>query len=204
MKEYLEQRRKKSEQTEQAILTAAMSLCRIQPFDKVSVRDICMRAGITTGAFYHHFRSKDDLLKRGFSSMNMYLRSRLEGHMQDPPVQRLAFILDCYVTYMENLGWQLAARYYQQRLETLASYESTSSQFTLQVILDCVRQAQTEGLLLGDYSPEWVADFVFRHYRGVVLDWVLSRGSYPLKEKLQQEYEFFVAIFKQQTDNTGN
>ncbi|MFQ7450473.1 MAG: TetR/AcrR family transcriptional regulator [Flavonifractor plautii] len=44
-----------------------MELARENSFDKVSVRDICQRAGITTGAFYHHFRSKEDLLSRGFS-----------------------------------------------------------------------------------------------------------------------------------------
>lgn len=64
--DYRQRRKEQAQQTEQAILQAAMELARENSFDKVSVRDICQRAGITTGAFYHHFRSKEDLLSRGF------------------------------------------------------------------------------------------------------------------------------------------
>lgn len=54
--DYRQRRKEQAQQTEQAILQAAMELARENSFDKVSVRDICQRAGITTGAFYHHFR----------------------------------------------------------------------------------------------------------------------------------------------------
>ena len=57
--DYHERRRLQAQQTQQAILEAAMVLSRENSFDKVSVRDICQKAGITTGAFYHHFRSKE-------------------------------------------------------------------------------------------------------------------------------------------------
>ena len=67
--DYRQRRKEQAQQTEQAILQAAMELARENSFDKVSVRDICQRAGITTGAFYHHFRSKEDLLSRGFSPL---------------------------------------------------------------------------------------------------------------------------------------
>ena len=61
MNEYTERRRLQAHETEQAILRAAMELSREQTFDKVSVRDICQKAGITTGAFYHHFSSKEQM-----------------------------------------------------------------------------------------------------------------------------------------------
>ena len=48
--DYRQRRKEQAQQTEQAILQAAMELARENSFDKVSVRDICQRAGITTGA----------------------------------------------------------------------------------------------------------------------------------------------------------
>ena len=65
--DYRQRRKEQAQQTEQAILQAAMELARENSFDKVSVRDICQRAGITTGAFYHHFRSKASRLAGGFA-----------------------------------------------------------------------------------------------------------------------------------------
>ena len=45
--DYRQRRKEQAQQTEQAILQAAMELARENSFDKVSVRDICQRAGIT-------------------------------------------------------------------------------------------------------------------------------------------------------------
>ena len=121
MEDYKQRRQREAAQTEQAILKAAMQLCRRKAFDKVSVREICSLAGITTGAFYHHFPSKEALLAKGFSSLDGYVKQALAGHEGLPPEQRLAIILTSYADFMEGLGWELAARYYQQRLGNCAA-----------------------------------------------------------------------------------
>ena len=195
--DYRERRKEQARQTEAAILQAALELSRADSFDKVSVRDICQRAGITTGAFYHHFRSKEDLLSRGFSPLDRYMEQALAGHRDDPPPERLRRILSTYAAFIEAQGWPLVARYYQRRLDApddAASMDPT--RYTLRAMVDCLRQAEEEGLLLPGWSVEWTADFFFRHFRGVVIDWVLHRGSYPLLPKLEQDYALFREIFQ--------
>ena len=195
--DYRQRRREQGHQTEQAILQAAMELSRRQSFDKVSVRDICRRAGITTGAFYHHFRTKDELLSRGFAPLDRYMEEALVGHGEEPPPQRLWRILSTYAAFTEEQGWELVARYYQRRLDNpddAASMDPT--RFTLRAMLDCLRQAEAEGMLLPGHSIQWTVDFLFRHFRGVVIDWILHRGSYPLLPKLEQDYTFFQQIFQ--------
>ena len=44
-----------------AILDAAMRLFRQKGFAATSVDDLCVAAGVTKGAFFHHFRTKEDL-----------------------------------------------------------------------------------------------------------------------------------------------
>lgn len=43
------------------ILTAATDLIRRRGFAATSVDDLCAAAGVTKGAFFHHFAAKDDL-----------------------------------------------------------------------------------------------------------------------------------------------
>jgi TetR/AcrR family transcriptional regulator, transcriptional repressor for nem operon len=43
------------------LLTAAMDLIRRQGFAATSVDDLCAAAGVTKGAFFHHFASKEAL-----------------------------------------------------------------------------------------------------------------------------------------------
>ena len=195
--DYQQRRKEQAKQTEQAILQAALELARANSFDKISVRDICQRAGITTGAFYHHFRSKEDLLSRGFAPLDRYMEQALAGHESDSPPVRLRLILSTYAAFIEQQGWELAARYYQRRLDAPDDASSMDpTRYTLRAMLDCLRQAEAEGLLLPGYAPEWTADFCFRHFRGVVIDWILHRGSYPLWPKLEQDYTLFQQIFQ--------
>lgn len=194
--EYQQRRREQARQTEQAILQAAMDLSRQKAFDKVSVRDICQKAGITTGAFYHHFKSKDEMLLRGFAPLDRYMEEALAGHESDPPLERLWLLLTTYANFMESLGWELVTRYYQQRLGTPPSHSIDPHRFTYRSMVECLRQCEDQGRLPAGYSPEWMADFLFRHFRGVVIDWIVHQGSYPLLSKLEQDYILFSHIFQ--------
>lgn len=194
--DYTERRKLQAKKTEQAILQAAMELTREKSFDKVSVRDICREAGITTGAFYHHFESKEELLNKGFAPLDSYMERALARHDGEPPEQRLLSILSTYAHFIEERGWELVSRYYQRRLSSPDAPPMDPTRFTHRAMLDCLRQAGREGGLKGERSPEWVADFFFRHFRGLVIDWVIHRGSYPLWPKLEQDYILFRQIFE--------
>ncbi len=48
----------RSEETQKRLLEAAQAMFSNQGFDAASVADICAQAGVSKGAFYHHFESK--------------------------------------------------------------------------------------------------------------------------------------------------
>ena len=105
---YAQRRQAQARQTERNILQAALTLMRERGFDKVSIRDICKQAGITTGAFYHHFPSKESLLNKGFAPLDDYMEAALRGHEADEPAERLGHILSAYARFMEEEGGELS------------------------------------------------------------------------------------------------
>jgi AcrR family transcriptional regulator len=56
LEEYNLQQR--SEETKAKIMEAAIKLFSTRGYNKASVDDICQEAGISKGAFYHHFKTK--------------------------------------------------------------------------------------------------------------------------------------------------
>ena len=193
---YQARRKIQAGQTERAILAAATELSRERSFEKISVREICQHAGITTGAFYHHFKSKSELLQKGFTSLDLYMEDVLHGHENDEPTQRLRLILSAYADFMENLGFELVSRYYSQRLDCPTFQSITPNRFIFQSLFSCIQEVCSGRDPLPGYTPKWVSDFLFRHFRGVVIDWIINRGTYSLSDKLQQDYVLFQKIFQ--------
>ena len=80
-----------AEQTRLAIIDAGVALFHERGSHATAVRDVVERAGITKGAFYHHFDSKESILRAiiagNFRRVLESLDQRLDG-IDDP---RLAF-----------------------------------------------------------------------------------------------------------------
>ena len=43
------------------LLDAALTVIRTKGYSATTVDDLCVSAGVTKGAFFHHFKSKEDL-----------------------------------------------------------------------------------------------------------------------------------------------
>lgn len=52
----------KSKETKAKIFRAAKHILQKQGYEQLSIKNICEEAGVSNGSFYHHFKTKDDLL----------------------------------------------------------------------------------------------------------------------------------------------
>jgi AcrR family transcriptional regulator len=72
----------KAEDTRRRILDAALDLFRTDGFDKTTMRDIAVKAGVATGAAYYYYDSKDDIVtsfyKLSFEEMQPKIQAALE------------------------------------------------------------------------------------------------------------------------------
>ena len=193
--DYVERRKVQAQNTEAAILNAALTLMREDGFEAVTVRDICQKAGITTGAFYHHFRSKEDLFRKGFAPLDQYMENALRGQPNDDPGKRLEVILRSYAAFMEKYGI-IVAQYYQRRLAdpNVASMDAT--RYILRLMIECFERAKQQGAAILKGDPVWAAEFCYCHFRGVVIDWLLCRREYSLMDRMMEDFSLFTPLFE--------
>ena len=79
------------------LLDAAMQMIREQGYSATTVDDICGAAGVTKGAFFHHFKSKEDLgvaAATQFSDMAEQLFGGAPYHQLSDPLDRLLGYID--------------------------------------------------------------------------------------------------------------
>src|SRR5258708_1678356 len=79
------------------LLDAAMQVIRAQGYSATTVDDICGAAGLTKGAFFHHFKSKEELAvatAAHFSQMAEQLFGAAPYHQAADPLDRLLGYID--------------------------------------------------------------------------------------------------------------
>lgn len=79
------------------LLDAALSLIREKGYSAMTVDDLCERAGVTKGAFYHHFGAKEDLgvaAAEHWSAVTGALFQQAAYHDHEDPRDRVLAYLD--------------------------------------------------------------------------------------------------------------
>ena len=79
------------------LLEAAMSEIRIRGFSATTVDDLCARAGVTKGAFFHYFKSKDELgvaAAQHWSDVTSAFFAAAPYHLRSDPLDRVIGYLE--------------------------------------------------------------------------------------------------------------
>ncbi|MFF5126446.1 TetR/AcrR family transcriptional regulator [Streptomyces syringium] len=152
----------------QRLLAAATRLFADQGYDRTSVQEIVEAAGVTKGALYHYFGSKDDLLHEVYARVLRLQQERLDALADsDAPVeQRLRdAAADVVVTTIENLD---DTKIFFRSMHHLAPEKDKQVRAERRRYHERFRALVEEGQRSGVFSAATPADLVVDYHFGSV------------------------------------
>ena len=183
--------------TRARIYDAAWHLISEDGFDKVSVDRICERAGVAKGSFYHHFKSKADLIVEGYSLCDEYFEKQVEGRLtaSDAPGRIVEFVAH-QMRYATRMGLDLIRQVYKSQLENGTRFFVSSERSLPRILKAVVAEGQAAGQLRRDVDADYIAGYVLRFSRGTIYDWCLREGAYDLEAVATEACRRFLPAFE--------
>jgi TetR/AcrR family transcriptional regulator, transcriptional repressor for nem operon len=91
--------------TKTRLLGSALKLVRAKGYDATTVDDLCKDAGVTKGAFFHHFKSKEDLAvsaTRFWTEVTGNVFGSAPYHAFEDPLDQLIAYIDFRAAMLEG------------------------------------------------------------------------------------------------------
>lgn len=149
----------------QRLMAAATRLFSERGYDRTSVQEIVEAAGVTKGALYHYFGSKDDLLHEIYGRLLRLQQERLDTYAdaQEPVEQRLRrAAADVVVTTIDNLD---DARIFFRSMHQLSPEKQKQVRAERrryhERFRDLVAEGQRSGVFHDATPPDLVVDYHF-------------------------------------------
>lgn len=172
------------------ILSAAAHLFRTKGYERTTVRDLAQEVGIQSGSIFHHFRTKEDILREVMIDVILFNTARMEQAVAAASRARdklLALIRCELISITGDTGEAMAVLIYEWRclgeenqpyiLELRARYEA--------LWLQVLERLKAEG----DIRPE-VDAFVLRRFLtgalGTANFWYNPQGPIDIDALAQQ------------------
>lgn len=156
----------RAQRTREAIIEQAARTFERQNYFEASLNEIIKAAGLTKGAFYHHFSSKEELALAVFRAKQAELVRRLREAAADQPHALLA-LRQMVLTRAQLLESEPALRCFLRLASELGVRYGPGSEFAasyavpIGVMTELVLRGQREGVIRKTLDPRAAGETIF-------------------------------------------
>ena len=174
----LGRQQQKSKETKERIFRAAKHILQKKGYEQLSIKNICEEAGVSNGSFYHHFKTKDDLLSYYIEeqpSINPDLLD-MPGNVEEAKLAVIRVYLN-YVDYCKELGVEIMSGYYDPKNQALNPVSRTERPYPIVTVQNYINNALAAGVIHLNVELEEFTTDIRMIVIGNVFEWCLRNGE---------------------------
>lgn len=195
MRKDLTKRKQQALLSHQLIFETASTLFKKKGYDQTTVGDICKKAGISTGAFYHHFKSKDQVIAEEYLQIDAFCIETFNGLPAEiSTVEKLIIFTRKMSQYIADIGvTHLKAVYYSEiGPKKKKKFLLDEKRPIFRIYRKLVHEAQEKGEIRSDLDETLIVDIIIKCSRGNIYEWVLRNGNFDYAKTSQQILKTFL------------
>lgn len=183
----------KSKETKERIFQAAKAILQKNGYENLSIKNICEEAGVSNGSFYHHFKTKDDLLSYYIEeqpSINPELLD-IPSSKEDAKTAIIEVYLN-YASYCKELGVDFVAGYYTPKNQALNPDIRTERTYPIVTVQQYLEKAVEAGSIQLNLTIAEVVTDIRMLVIGNVFEWALRGGNIDFEENIKRSISHYL------------
>ena len=186
-------RKEQAEETKSRIYASAIELMEQKGFGNFTIEDICKKAGVSVGAFYHYFDSKNDILAEIFYMADEYFSTHVVNALFKPSIpEQIVEYFDHYAKFNVASGVETTTQLFNPKIKFFIE----KGRPMLDILEDLIRKGQEKKEIREDTDANELVRYLLVMARGVVFEWSLYDGNYDLEAKMHEYMERIVSTIK--------
>ena len=183
----------KSKETKAKIFRAAKHILQKQGYEQLSIKNICEEAGVSNGSFYHHFKTKDDLL-----SYYIEEQPSINPDLLDMPrnaTEAKAAIIQVYLNYVhycQDLGVEFMSNYYTPKNQSLNPLIRTERPYPIVTVHNYLQKAIDADIIKPDLDLEDITTDIRMIVIGNVFEWCLKSGEADFEGNMRRTLRIYL------------
>ena len=163
-------REQQAQQTYEHILHIAEELLATSSYEELSISEICEKAGVSKGGFYHHFPSKDQIIAILIGrQMQEHVYTHIEPLLGEKDAMSLLHLyMQSGLDYLNNSPKDTLARCWLALSQHGELANSQLSLLSFELLQNILMQGIQEGSFRKDIDIIFYAQFIAATYSGIL------------------------------------
>lgn len=183
----------KSMETKARIFNAAKRILKKSGYEQLSIKNICEEAGVSNGSFYHHFKTKDDLLSYYIEEQPSINPDFLDlPSSKEEARETIVYVYLNYVRYCRELGVEFMANYYTPKNQSLNPLIRTERPYPIITVHNYLQKCIDAGIITLSDSLEHITTDIRMIVIGNVFEWCLKNGDADFEGNMRRCLENYL------------
>ncbi len=183
--------------TRERIYATAFRLITERGFENVTVDEICQESGVAKGSFYHHFKSKDDIVIETYKIVDKEYSEEVSRLPSDlGAVDKIIATVGFHATYAKNKGVAFVRQIYKSQLESGTDFFISEDRPFFIILRQIIETGIERGEIRNDLPAVELARWIMSFSRGITYDWCLHDGNYDIEAVMRRAFLVIIRNFR--------